>query len=479
MKSKLNTLIRLVVVVTSIVTLAACGEKDKEEDNSTPPGSCGFPEGGTDGEATVSTKTPTVLDELVSDAQNTMDFEFDSQIPFGSNGVVKYGPCGDVGVLLWTGSAPDIFRSFTDLTGGALETISPAVGRHDAVLFFDTDCTPVVVAVSSPPVFIEYTRTGADSWAQGSPMDDLDSLLGEAPSSVQIVDSDVGSDGMLYVFAHANLATGTVLVRGVRDPAPGSAWSFEEIPSPQATNLFAYRVGPDGTTHALYRNTEYPCDPCNVDFLHGTLPEGAGDWDQEIVLAGVWGDPTDQFIEAADMDFDSGENMLIAAHFTERVITGSYEHTELRLYGLVDGEWCGELVAGDNDGYQGDDGATFTGANPKIIIDEGDHAHVVFLDQAVWHDSQSYQNEIRGQVRYAVRSGSTWTTETLISQQGMTDSPDPLNGFSAPSLAVSADGVNVTAVGVQHVWETDSIYNDSYVPVTYSATAVGATVSLP
>lgn len=469
-------LIHLFAVLASVT--CACGEKDGEEENGNPPGGCGFPEGGTDGEATISPGSPEVLHEVGGQAQNTMNFEYSSPLPWGRDGVLAASGCGDFGLLSWIEDDPDVDRTFSPLPGGSPEVVSSAFTWSDGVLFYDDDCAARVLAFSNPPAFVEYRRTGVDVWEQGAVLE-LTSVLGEEPTGVTIVDSDEGADGNHYVFATASVDAGGILLRGRRGPGAADNWSFEEIPVPQATDLFAYRVGPDGATHALYRNTEYPCDPCNVDFLHGTLAEGAGAWEEEVVQEGVWGDPTDQFVESADMGFDSSGGFYIAAHFVERVVTGSYDHAELRIYGLVEGEWCEEGIVGESDQYQGGDGTEYTGADPRIIIDGADHIHVVFRDQSVWHDGDGWQNEIRGQVRYAVRSGDTWTTTTLLSQTGQSESVQPLEGFSPPLLAVSQDGGTVVTAGIRFTWETDSIYNDTQVTATYAVTAITANVSLP
>ena len=193
---------------------------------------------------------------------------------------------------------------------------------------------------------------------------------------------------------------------------------------------------------------------------------------------GVWGPPYDELVESADLAFDSAGNAYVAAHFAQRVVTGSYVYTELRLFGNAGGEWCDEPVTSANDGYAGSDGETFTGALPRIEIDSEDRIHILYLDQAVWHES-GMQNEMHGQLRYAFRSGEDWTRGTLLAQQGQTQSPEPLHGTRAHQLAISPGGEKIVAAGVAQSWETDSIYNDTDRPATHTLTSVRADVSAP
>lgn len=480
------------------VVVGACGDggngdnDDNSSDNGDSSGDSESSEGdGTDEDSdsedsdseealVISAGDPLLLDVFEYEAQNTFDIENKSQISWGENSLLRMGDCGDTGLIFWKKTESGTSLMFADLSDEekAVETISEDVDKSDAVLFYDSNCVPFVIFITDNTELKESARSDDGAWTQSSEVQSLDSLLGETPSSLSIADADVGADKGFYIFIQASVGGDSVSVRGKRDAEAGSNWSFETLPALDASELYAYRVDAKGATRALYRNTQYPCDPCNVDLLHATLADGGEAWTEETVQTGVWGDPNDEFVEAADIDFDSAGAAHIAAHFIERLITGSYVATALRVYSEVDGEWRSETVVSENDDYEGSDGAVFTGADPKLAIDNADRLHIAFGDQSLWHED-GMQNEIRGQVRYAARSGKTWTTKTLFSQKGQTLSANPLIGFSAPFLAVSPDGAEVFTAGVQFSWETSSIYNNDDMPVTSTLTAVGATVSAP
>jgi hypothetical protein len=468
----------------TVITLLGCpntgGDDDddaSDDDDGAPPGGCGFPEGGTDGAASVTPATPVVHDSIEDQAMNTLDIEFAGQLPAGGSAALRYGPCGDAGMLLWLDDG-GLLVYVDPRSGGAPETLGPGDGPFDGALFFDADCTPLALVPASPLAFQQYTRGGDGSWTASQAFDDVSTVLGSEPSSLRVFDADVGADGKLYVFVEAYVGGNPEWLRGSREAAAGSAWTFQAMTAPDATELFDVAVGTAGETVAAFKNTQYPCDPCDVDFHLGTLATPDGAWSTEVLQPGTWGDPNDLFVESASLAFGADGNPYVAAHFVERVITGSYVATELRLYGQVEGVWCGETIVDANDGYEGSDGSTYTGADPVLAFDDAGRMHVAFRDQAIWHDGGN-QNEIRGQLRHAVRSGNTWTTATLLTQPGQTASAHPLIGVGAPLLAVSPDGTEVVVAGVAFEWETDSIYNMQELPVTLEATAVQATISYP
>ncbi len=465
------------IALLSAASFSGCsgifGGEDSDESGNAP-GGCGMAESGTGGEVVVTPGGPVTLDEINTDTQN---IDMRGQLASGMLGTLRYGPCGAAGLLLWIGEGSETELVFTDpTTSGDLEVVDPEGGARDASLFFDADCTPLVVRSSVSKGVIEYTRDDSGAWTGATVLDDFETVLGDAPSSLTQVASNVGKDGKLYVFIRAMLGDEAVLVRGEREAAATAAWSFVEMPEPEATELHGYWVDGSGNTHTLFRNTPYPCDPCNVDFYHGTYSIGDTAWTTEVVQAGKWGDPLDEFIEEATLVFDSAGNPFIAAHFGRHVITGSYNSAELRLYGMVDGTWCGEIIASETDGYAGTDGTNCTGADPQIVIDGNDRIHIIFQDQSLWH-VDGMENQIRGQLRYAVRSGAKWYKSILLEQPGQTESTNPLVGLSASLLAVSPGGAEIVAATVAQSWQTDSTYNDESVPATYRAQSVTATVA--
>ena len=449
-----------------------------DDDDATPPGGCGWPDGGADGAASISPGSPVVLDTQQSQAMNTLDLEFDGPLSPMASQTLAVGPCGDAGLLMFR-DGQSVLAFVDPVAGGTPEDVGPNSSPFSGALLYDADCAALILSPTSATEITEYTREGPGSWSSAAALANASPVLGEEPSFMTVFDAGPGADGRLYLFVAASVSDGTAWMRGARDADAGATWTFEEIEFLGASEMYDMAVGPTGETAAVYKNTQYPCDPCDVDFYLGLLASPGDSWSSEVVQPGKWGDPNDEFVEAASVAFGPGGQPYIAAHFGERVITGSYVATELRIYGEADGDWCAEVVADANDGYEGTDGGTFTGADPQLVVDGEGRMHVAYRDQAIWHDGNNWQNEIRGQIRYAVRAGHTWSSATLLTQPGQTASGNPLIGVGAPLLAVSSDGSEVIAAGVAFEWETDSIYNKGEYPVTLEAVAVPTAVSNP
>lgn len=412
---------------------------------------------------------PLTLDTYTDKAQNTDALSRNGQIVAAAR-----GDCGAVGILLRVRNGTTTELHYVEIGGANTpEVVEPKDNGSSASLFFDSDCSPLVLRGSTQSGYLEYTRSASKEWTSAT-VADLATVLGSAPTSLEQMGSDT-ANGKHYLFAHVTIDGKPRLLKGERAATADAKWTFTDLPRPVATQFSGYKVDPSGGLHVLFRNTEYPCDPCNVDFLHGTLADGASDWTREIVQKGKWGSPDDEFIESGSLDFDASGNAYIAAHFTRRAKTGSYKIAELRIYGKGTDSWCSETIATKNDGFTGKDGDNFTGAEPQLVIDGAGQLHVTFLDQAVWHDSKNQQNEIRGNPRYAARTPNGWTMTTLLKQSGQTESSNPLLGFSNALLLVSPDGTGVALAGVVFSWETASIYNDDQVTSTHAAQVITAT----
>lgn len=443
------------------------------------PGGC-LPASGQGGTVTLAgAPEAKVLDERAASAQNSLDHERNAQLFPAETGVLRRAPNGNVGVLLRTfsGSAASLsYVSVKPVEPPVQVEASASAGLADASLLFDASSAPLVVRGTSAG-YAEYSGT---PFSKKEILADVAAVLGSKPSSLTHHSAVPGLDGKLHLFAHATVAVGTRLLHGFRAAAAGSNWTFESLPFPEASEVHGYQVDATSSIHAVYRNTSYPCDPCNVDLYYGTLASGAGKtWSKETVQTGKWGAPNDELVDSASLTLDPKGSPVIAAHFVRRVVTGSYVSTELRVYGRSGGSFCSETVATNTDGYAGKDGTSFTGARPHVAIDSQARLHVVFNDQSVWHDAQGQQNERRGQLRYAVRTGKSWSLFTLLKQAGQTESPKPLYHLDAVQLVTAEDGSWLVAVGVAGAWDTDSIYNTSGVSSTYKATAVLANLSLP
>ncbi len=470
-----------VVILFLLLALLGCPSADDDsaadDDDTGSSDGCGFPAGGADGAATVEPGAPVTLEIDEGQALNLDEIIGAGALTAGGSTALRYGPCADAGVALWLGGGSTV--SWQDpRTEEEAESVGSTNSRLRAALVHDDACSPTIVYAASPGVG-QYVRQGDGKWQQESVVEDLAGVLGETPGSVTLLDAEDGGDGLFHVFFEASLTKGPAWVHGSRAYTAGATFSFEALPALQVSERFDLAVGPGGQIVAVFRNTQYPCDPCDVDLYLGTLDPGSGAWVHTVVQQGTWGAPNDLFVESASVAFGPGATPYLAAHFVERVITGSYQSTELRVYGQVDGAWCHETIATASDGYAGADGATFTGADPQLAVDDAGRLHVAFTDQAIWHDGQGWQNETRGQLRYAVRAGQTWTVTTVLSQSGQSDGASPLYGSGPPLLAVAPEGNRVVVAGLLYGWQTDSIYNEAEAPVTAEPTAVTLHVQLP
>ena len=365
-----------------------------------------------------------------------------------------------------------------------IDAISPAT--HNLTLFFAAACMPIAMRPTSTG-YMQYLRSAEGMW-NGQPVDlGLDGTV----SAVSGMGGWQERDGTMVVIARANLDGTPMGIIGRRTIKPSSTWEFETFDMPPTyTELYSLRVAADGTVHALYTKTQYPCDGgCDLDLYYGRKADG-GSWVEETVQESKWagadGAQNDEYATEPTMVLDSRGEPVVAANFLTRVITGSTKTSELRVYGRDDGEWCMETVATEVDGYQGSDGKNMTGAMPYVTLDGVGRIHVVFQDMASWHakdalDQINKQNAINGQIRYAVRAGKKWTLKTLVTQEdeGTVAAAKPLNGMLPTMLAVSDDGTTVYAAGASFEWDTNTIYMQSAVPITFKATVVKAEVTLP
>ncbi len=444
-------------------------------------GSC-LPSNGSPGAATATPGTAVVHATSTGTAQSLF-FDPGSPMPDRPAGLLRRGPCGTVGLLFRGRSPQDATRCwmYADVTGaaGTPEVVDPSLAGtgSDTVLFFDGDCAPMAVLPSSSDGLIEYLRGTDGTWARRT-TGSFQAVLGAMPTSVSLAGAHVDAGGRPNVVLLATAGGAPAGLHGVRDTAPGSAWTFARFDLPQAKEFQAFRVDGGGTAHALFTRTEYPCDPCDMDLYYGRLPPG-GAWAVETVQDSKWGDPNDEYADDPWMEIDTRGEPIVAATYLVRVITGSLVSTQLRVYSRTDGAWCHETVATASDGYAGSDGTAYTGAEPMLALDGQDRPHVVFADTAQWHDSNSYANAVQGQARHAVRTGDAWSVATLFRQDGQTVAARPLHGFGALQVAVSPDGAAVHVAGVDREWDTDSIYNPAAVPITYRVTVAPAAVALP
>jgi hypothetical protein len=420
---------------------------------------------------------PTTFETVTTAVQNLYASEFASPVPPPRMGALRAGPCGTIALAYRrdAGGSPALaYLPLGDATGpsvGTPETVDDTAGDPglDLSLFFDDDCEPLVMRLFGGN-WIEYRREGP-GWSAVST--ELDPVALTGSRTVSALSGSVGRDGRFHLFGRG----GAFLIHGSRSSAAGGTWTWEARPYPPATDLYALAVDSAGTIHAAYRATEYPCDPCDVTSFHARLASGAAEWTTSVLQAGIWGPPLDEYVDEAALAIDADDRPLVAGHFVRRVETGSHQSAELRLYAAGAGSDCRETAATANDGYAGNDGTRFTGAAPFATVDGDGRVHVLFLDQAIWHDGNGWENEVRGQWRHAVRTRAGWSLTRLFDQPGRTESASPLVGALSLQGVVTPDGGHLAAVAVEWTWETDSIYNDGEMPMTLRAQVLSATLT--
>lgn len=499
---QLRSVMAAVAMVSAFLIMARCTESgDKEslnnDDDSTTqqgdgttvePGSC---LSGVGGAASISVGQAVAGAPRVGAAQNTMDDDV-SALPGTPSGLLAVGPCGKMGALMRNVTAEGGVGPMSYVEVGPeglgqphdLPTFVNAV-QPSTSLLYDADCTPLVVWVSSATTIGTLIESSPSSWDTESTVD-VAEALGAAPGMLQHKTAYVDGSGKLRFMAVATVGGVTKLLAGIREQAKGSVWQLDSIDAPpDVSELGSFIVGDDGTWHVLYTKTEFPCDPCDLGLYYASAPalvEAPGsvsqpEWAEEVVQESAWGAPDDRFARDAVLAMSYTGQPIVAANYQTRVITGSLKTAELRVYTRQAGKWCSETVSSKSDGYAGEDGDRFTGATPAMAVDTLGRVHVVFGDLTQWHDTTNYSNGIQGQLRYAVRTGDGWSLKTLFKQPGQNESAKPLHGFVKPMVAVSADGTKVLTGGDERVWETDSIYNTTSLPMTFTFTLIPVELS--
>lgn len=442
--------------------------------DSEPEAKC-LPPSGTDRTVPVTPDAePIVVTMLASEAMNPLFLPGDpsAEPPFHT---LETASCGQA-ALIWYAATSErsgavMYQEFAPVMQDAEVVEGADPGRWlRASLFLDDACDPIVM-LPEPDGYAEFKRAPGDGWTRTQ----HPALVDGGAATLAPVTAWTAPDGSMNVLGVIRLADISRGWFGRRSRAPGSAWDWSFFDLPSAPEVSVLRVGPDGTVHALYTRTEYPCDPCNLDLYYGRLERG-GAWTEEVVQASRWGAPDDAFATMARLALDASGEPLVAAAWQQRAVTGSLKSSELRLYGRGAGTWCFETIADEVDGYRGGDGARMTGADPNLVVDELGRIHVVFQDLAQWHDGQGWSNGVSGQVRHAVRSGRTWTRTTLFPQKGQSEQARPLEGFLRAQVAVAWDGSRVWAAGTAFTWDTDSVYNQEEKALTLRGIVVGGTL---
>ena len=466
-------------ILSILLAAVGCGGDAPGDGGGATPSSTCLQYGAGGGGAVVSLAgAPQEIATSSGAAMNTSD-EAGSPLPGRLSPPLAVGLCGTAGLIYLDDHDGTTTLFYRDVTaaGGIPEVVDAAVSWSDAeaALLFDAACVPHVVGSTFDDTLTDRVRGDDGTWTPTIVA--ADAALGGDPGSVHFEHADLSADGSMRILGTAWIAdksTPFVASRG-----PGGAWAIATYPAqPAAEEVLAWAPANDGSIHAVYlKPNTYPCDPCDMNLYWGRVSPG-GTWEEEQVSGTVWGNPDDRFTNQPDIAVTAAGDPMIVGRWQRRAVTGSLKESELRIYAPAgSGEWCYETVVTTPDGYGGGDGEKYTGEMPRIALDGAGRIHVAFHDLTEWHDANQWANGIQGQLRYAVHDGGDWTVTTLLKQPGQSESPSPLHGFARGMAVPTSDGATVYFAGVQRIWETDSIYNDSGKPITFKAQVFRAAIS--
>lgn len=482
MRSKCTLMIMAVAAMFLLWACSSAGSTDGGDDGGNDGGSdsnC-LTIGGNGGSATIDTTAENKkLATAESTAMNVLDSK-GSPVSDRMHPAVAASSCGDVAGIFLDPESDELM--YIDLTAGSdAESIMPDANfsNSDVALVFDTACTPMILTTLSDEGLVSYSPDENGVWQQ--------KILAPSPLSDDyftpgIFVTKTASDGSLAVFAHGGWDDDMVGALWTSDGTPGADWTGTMFVPPVKDRIYDYALGDDGSIHAVYPpKNVYPCDPCDLD-LYYAHRESDGSWNAEVIQDSKWagsdGASMDEFSSDASLALGNNGEPIVAATFQQRVMTGSMKMSQLRVYSRNGNDWCYDKVADKQDGFEGGDGNNFTGTMPVVKLDATGHVYVLFHDRSTWH-SDGMENYIVGQPRLAIATADKWTMTTLFPQPGQTESSKPLHGFGWDDIAVTPDGSTVVLFGVQSMWDTDSMYNNSDMPITYNLIGKMIGVTLP
>ena len=406
-------------------------------------------------------------------AMNTME-EDGAPWRFWYVSPIAASTCGDAGLVYTSGEFGHLY--YVRLSPTAEEPVLVDdewnLESRTVALVYDSNCEPMVVTVTPDDGLVYFIQVEDGPWQSVSTGAGAAQGGNVALSAVKNTPS-----GEITAFIERTNGEQKEVVALKYDPATAMSWTPRTVALPDVGMVFDYAMGSDGLVRMVHQaKLEFPCDPCDLDLLC-SVEDGNGNWLSSVIQDSRWGDPDDRFSEPASLVLTPDNTPIVAACYQERVITGSLKKSELRVYSRdSDGDWCYETVVDQQDGFAGGDGSHFTGQEPMIRLGPAGEPVVLFHDLSEWHDSNG-ANGIVGQPRLAVRSQDRWSMLTLHAQPGQQDSPNPLHGFRNGRFAVTPTGL--VFGGVEFIWETDSIYNNTEVPIHFKLFSGSATVAWP
>lgn len=358
-------------------------------------------------------------------------------------------------------------------------------------LVYDSSSRPHVFFTVSNQLR-HYTRTSA-GWSYEPRTFDLSAYFGgQAASSYSLIRGVRGLDGRLHLIFTARAGSQTSQL--FQATLNGDTWSVRSLGNLYSelsrdnfnfVNLFALEVDHVSALHVAFSSREPYSET-------GPLPRqrlnwarwNNGVWTLQVLRTGS--DVDDQPAWNGFMALDQNGNPYVLAMHTTHASTGSMRTATLYYYYRSSGgTWSREKIADQADGYVGGDGNKYTGEYPCLMFDAANRPHVLFADISSWHwpclpdqPSISCNDQVRGQMRYAYKSGSSWKTLTLFSQPGRTASPNPLNMCEGHALVVSPGGSRIYAFAMEHIHYSNTFAYDQYANREYRVIFVEAANTL-
>lgn len=382
-----------------------------------------------------------------------LDWGADQQFPLDASSLnpwVRISECDTIGVM---------FRDVVKSADGTFDTaiiaqVFDATGDSPPPRGFLATSTrqAAPLPLAGTPIFsskadgckprfwrVSDTRPGYDLW---SPQPDgtyqavetqmgLETALGKVPASIRHIAGDLDRKEQFHLLMEAGFQDGTSTP--VHAWLKDGSWVVERWTYPQESETCRYAFATDGVVHTACR--------VGTDLVHGAFVAGAWAYD----TAATSGSP-DIVMEPSSIAMAGYEIPVIA--FTRMQAledaplgTPQFAWTRLELATRVSANtWKLETLVTKGDGYQGQDGDSFTGFGPDVRIDSNGGTHIAFADIAAWHDPNGTQFLEPGQARYARRTASGFDFHTVFNQR-FEPKKDPLRTLGyQPMLAVSPGG---------------------------------------
>ncbi len=409
---------------------------------------------------------PSMLPDL-GDLQNRV-----FPAPEGLN-TVQFAPDGKLGFITWRDQQL-IYRE-RNTSGSWSEQVINSEGnsfkpylvfdfsapREDyrfqpsAVLLYDSSSSPHIFQVSGREIE-HFTRNSNNGWSLTERISNP-----QANDNLAVLEGSVGPNN---VFHFAALSAGSPRNLTYGSNKNGS-WSWTTISTvvdppltywapPFAARWLAMAVDSQNNAHIAFRSSfDLTYDSAGHPRAYSELKyasNASGQWSTAIVQK-----PQDLSGEAANgasIAIGPDNKPVIVSWYDERADTGSAQESRL-YYHQQDGNgnWSLDVIATSPDGYAAGDGPKGTGFSPSLRFDSRGRAHIVFLDHAGEHFGGIGQQEYAGNVRHGWWNGSSWSFETLYSQNA------PLQQEAVyPAFAVSGSEIAVTFLQRDTQWNLGS-----------------------